>query len=126
MGIVVRDIEESLLFFKKTFGARVLKKYVFEEQNQISVDIAIGDGYIEVMAPYETGKGGTIEKYLQTHGPGLHHISLRAEDFDNDTEALKQDGVNVFGNVVMEGRKIAFTHPKTTGGFLFELLEPAK
>ena len=126
VGVVVKNADEMAKIMEAQLGAAVTDRQIFEEANQLSVIVEIGTGAVEIMSPLRLGEGGTVDNYLQKSGGGLHHISLRAEDFDRDVENLENQGVKVFGKVEMQGRKIAFAHPKTTGGILYEILEPAK
>ena len=122
VGIAVADLDETIRIFQELFGAEVIIREKIEEAGQESAIISIGTGQIELMAP--VGHGGVVGKYLATHGPGLHHISLRADQFDEDTTVLEEKGVKIFGKTQVFGKKVCFAHPKSTGGILYEILEP--
>lgn len=126
VGVVVSNADETAEEMCKKLGAAIIARNDFPEANQLSVEISIGEGRLELMSPLERGYGGTVDKYLDTHGEGLHHISLRPEKFGDDVKDLENRGVKVFGHACIQDRNIAFTHPKTTSGILFEILEEEK
>ena len=82
IGIVVKDIDATLEFMEKAFGAREIRRMSIPEAGQISCMLAIGDDEFELMEPI--GDSGVVGKFLASHGEGLHHISLKTDDLDND------------------------------------------
>ena len=120
VGIVVSDVDAMLNILGKAFGVKERERLVLQEAGQVSSLVSLGEDELELMAPLGEG---TVQKYLEMHGPGLHHISLKTDDFDNDCAALESAGIKVFGKTELDGKKIAFAHPKTTGGILYEILE---
>ena len=122
VGIAVENVDSMVAILSAAFGAKEYDRREIPEAGQISSLVMIGKGEVEIMAPFGD-KAGTVGKFLETHGPGLHHISLKTDDFDNDCASLEAQGIKVFGKTVMDGRKIAFAHPKSTGGILYEILE---
>ena len=55
----------------------------------------------------------------------MHHLCFEVEDIENSLLELKEKGVKLINEkpLIMEGRKAAFIHPKSTGGVLLELYE---
>lgn len=122
VGIAVKELDPVIEIMKELFGAEIIIRKAFPEAGQESAILSVGAGQVELMAPI--GDEGVVAKYLETRGPGLHHISLKAEDFDNDIKELADKGVKIFGNTEVFGKKVCFAHPKSTGGILYEILEP--
>jgi len=122
IGVVVQDVDKWVDFLSRAFGAEEVFRTDLPERGQCSCIMAInGQNVFELMAPI--GDGGVVGKYLETYGEGFHHISLKTNDLEADTQALTRCGVNVFGRSVVEGQLMAFTHPKTSLGLLYELAE---
>ena len=119
IGVCVKSIDEFLEPLKKSFGAREIKRVSMPERNQTSCIVEFGtDGSrYEVMEPI--GEAGVVWDYLQKKGPGLHHVSLNVDDIETDCAMLESNGVKIIGKT----KGIAFTHPKTTGGILYELAD---
>ena len=122
IGLVVQDIDKWSEFLAKAFGAEEVARIDLPDRGQCSCIMALdGKNVFELMAPI--GEGGVVGKYLKTRGEGIHHISLKTNDLDADEARLTEAGVTVFGKADVEGQMIAFTHPKTSMGVLFELAE---
>ena len=119
IGIAVKDIEETVAFLKRTIDVKVLEVVHFEEAGQISCLVQFGDSKYELMEP--VGDGGVIGPFIEKRGEGFHHISLLSDDFDADVEHLKEEGVKIVSTSETGGMRYAFTHPKTTGGILYEI-----
>ncbi len=78
---------------------------------------------IELLTP--TGEGSDIDKFLQKRGNAVHHIALQVEDVEGEVSRLEREGFEmaVKGYRGAKGGSVAFLHPKSTGGFLIELVE---
>jgi methylmalonyl-CoA/ethylmalonyl-CoA epimerase len=67
-----------------------------------------------------------VSKFLAQSGGGLHHLAWRVDDVAAATEALLAAGVRMIDAAPRpgsHGTRIAFVHPKSTGGVLMELVE---
>ncbi len=76
-----------------------------------------------------TTDGSPIRKFVETKGPGIHHIAFAVGDVEDAIAALKKDGLRLIDETPKPGKEgslIAFIHPKSTQKILFELVEPAK
>jgi methylmalonyl-CoA/ethylmalonyl-CoA epimerase len=80
---------------------------------------------VEIELVQSTDSETGTAKFIREKGPGLHHLCLEVENIDQALEALKSRGVRLINETaqVLPGRKIAFIHPKSTGGVLVELYE---
>ena len=78
---------------------------------------------IELLTP--TAEGSDIDKFLQKRGNAVHHIALQVEDVEVETERLEKEGFEIAkkGYKGAKGGSVSFLHPKSTGGFLIELVE---
>ncbi len=121
LGIVVKDMDEVVSFLGETFGAEELKRLEFPQLKQISSIVRIGDGCFELMEP--TAPDGAVGKFLEAKGGGLHHVSLLCDDVEAECERLEAQGLQVIGKMFDEPPKVAFLHPKSAKGILFELAE---
>jgi methylmalonyl-CoA/ethylmalonyl-CoA epimerase len=121
VGIAVKDLEKTLMFFESTFGARVLSKTVFQEQKFVSAIVAMGEAQFEILASCETGS--MIDKYIEVHSEGIHHVSLQVDGFDGMIRDFKGKGLKVIGEVDMPEFKAAFIHPADNFGVLTEIVE---
>jgi len=124
VAVLVPDLEEALAFWRDKLG---LSLDHVETVSSMAVKIAflpLGESEIELVQP-TTGDSG-LARYLEKHGPGLHHICIEVEDIAAKLDDLRTRGVRLIDEepVLMEdGRQLAFIHPKSTGGVLIELYE---
>lgn len=82
------------------------------------------DTAIEVIAPAGTDGNAGLQRFLDKRGPGLHHICFEVEDLPGALASLKAAGVRLIDDTPRPGARghmVAFLHPASTGGILFEL-----
>jgi methylmalonyl-CoA/ethylmalonyl-CoA epimerase len=83
-------------------------------------------GAVELIEPLHPDT--TIARFLERHGPGLHHIAYRTEDLESELARLESAGLTPIDRTPRtgaHGHRIAFLHPSGTGGVLVELVEAA-
>jgi len=87
----------------------------------------VGECLIELLEP--TSETSPIARFLATRGPGLHHLALRVDHLEFEMARLKLEGARFISDAPQPGRagtRVAFLHPKWTGGTLLELIEHPK
>lgn len=124
IALVVNDLDEAMNFWVETMGLPL--SYVEHVPDQ-DVDVAFlpsGDSEIELLEPIGSESG--VARYLEKRGPGIHHICFEVENIDELLLRLKKAGVPLINEeptIGTGGKKIAFIHPRGTGGVLIELYE---
>jgi len=121
VGIAVKNIDEMLGFLKEAYGAEEVSRTEFPQMKQVSSIVKIGDGYLELMEP--TAPDGVVGKFIEAKGGGLHHISLLCDDLKRTCQTLEDQGVQIIGKIFEGPVKVAFVHPKSAKGLLWELAE---
>ena len=126
VAIVVRDIEQALIFYRDTLGIIPGEiKEVPSEQVRIAF-LPLGGpagSVIELIEP--TTPDSSLAKFIDKRGEGLHHICLEVENIETALAEMQEKGAPVLDKqprIAAEGRAI-FLHPKGTNGVLLELLE---
>ena len=125
IAIIVRNIEQALVFYRDTLGIMPGIKEVPTEQVRI-VFLPMGgpDGSeIELIEP--TSANSSLSKFLEKRGEGLHHICMEVDDIDAALADMQEKGTPVLDKeprIAAEGRAI-FIHPKAANGVLLELVE---
>ena len=126
VAIIVRDIEQALLFYRDTLGITPSAiKEVPTEQVRIAFLPMGGPGGSEIELVQPTTGDSSLAKFLEKRGEGLHHISLEVDDIDAALAEMQAKGAPVLDKqprVAAEGRAI-FIHPKAANGVLLELVE---
>ncbi|MEO8797294.1 MAG: methylmalonyl-CoA epimerase [Polyangiaceae bacterium] len=124
VAICVRDIDEALAKYKAVLGVTPTIRETVASQKTEAVLLPIGESSLELISP--RGNDG-LEKFLEKRGPGLHHIAVEVEGIEEALAFLKALGVPLIDETPRSGargHKVAFVHPKATGGVLVELVEP--
>jgi methylmalonyl-CoA/ethylmalonyl-CoA epimerase len=86
----------------------------------------VGDGHVELLSPL--GPETAVGKFVERRGEGLHHVAYRVDDIDAVLAQLKDAGLELIDSeprIGIRKSRVAFLHPKSTGGVLIELVEPA-
>lgn len=124
VAICVEDTDEAIAKYKQVFGLDPDVREVVASQKTEATLLPIGDTSLELISP--KGNEGLV-KFLQKRGPGLHHIAVEVEGIEAALAALKALGIPLVDETPRKGargHKVAFLHPKATGGVLVELVEP--
>lgn len=121
VGIVVKNIDEVLSLLRDAFGAEEIHRMDVPPMKQISSIVKIGDDCFELMEP--TGPEGPAGAFLETKGAGLHHISLLCDDVEALCEKLESQGLKIVGKILEGPFRVAFLHPKSAKGVLYELTD---
>ncbi|MEB3198681.1 MAG: methylmalonyl-CoA epimerase [Candidatus Sericytochromatia bacterium] len=125
VGIAVQDLDASLAFYRDTLGLPLVDIEVVADQ-QVRTAIFCGPiGRVELLEA--TGPDSPIAKFIAKRGEGIHHVALRVEGLDATLARLAAEGVQLIDRtprIGAGGHRIAFLHPKATGGVLLELCEP--
>jgi methylmalonyl-CoA epimerase len=127
IGIAVEDIDGAIGLYRDRFGMREEHRETLDEQGVEAVLLEIGDAHVELIAP--TDPAGGVARFLEKRGPGLHHVAYRCADIHADVERLVAAGLRVIGDEPHPGIQNSlaiFVHPKSTGGVLTELVQPAE
>jgi methylmalonyl-CoA epimerase len=127
VGVATEDLEEAIALYEGTLGMPVAHRETVESQGVEAVLLDVGEGHVELLAPL--GPETPVGKYLAKKGPGLHHVAYAVADIDDTLDKLKQSGVELIDAEAREGirqSRVAFLHPRATGGVLTELVEPAE
>ncbi len=123
VAIAVKDIDESLAFWRDILGMELHHTEDVPSQKAIVAFLPTGDSEVELVQPTVDDSG--VAKFVAERGGGIHHLCMEVDDIDGMLAMLKEKGVRLIDEVARElpGRKMAFIHPKSTGGVLLELYE---
>jgi methylmalonyl-CoA/ethylmalonyl-CoA epimerase len=127
VGIAVEDLKKASEIFSDIFGHKPSGSDEVPGQN-VKVVFFVSEenpesGRIELLSPTENNS--PIRKFLDKQGQGLHHLAVKVNNIELKLEELKSKGYRLIDEkprLGVEGRKIAFIHPSSTGGILIELV----
>jgi methylmalonyl-CoA/ethylmalonyl-CoA epimerase len=122
IGVAVESIEGALTFYRDVLGLQ--PGHPESSDGARIVSLPFGDSQVELLEP-QTPES-PIARFLERRGPGIHHVCYRVADLDRALEACRAAGYRLVDEVPRHGaggHRIAFVHPKSTGGILIELTE---
>lgn len=125
IGIAVTSIDESTPFYRDVLGMEFEGSEVVEEQKVKVAFFVVGESRIELLEP--TSSDSPVARFLEKNGPGVHHVAYEVADLEERLLQLKSEGVKLIDEAPRTGAhktRIAFLHPKASGGVLTELCQP--
>lgn len=123
VAIAVAEIEQALVFWRDTLGLDLHHIEDVPSQKSIVAFMPVGESEVELVKP--TAEDTGVAKFIAERGGGIHHLCFEVDDIEEMLAALKSKGIRLINEHPLElpGRKMAFIHPKSTGGVLVELYE---
>ena len=126
IGVAVDDLDGAVALYRDSFGMAEQHRETIEAFDVEAVLLEVGEGHVELLKPLTSDSG--IGKFLERNGPGIHHVAYQTSDIDSALEQVKAAGLDLIDQEPrrgIRGSRVAFLHPKATGGVLTELVEPA-
>jgi methylmalonyl-CoA/ethylmalonyl-CoA epimerase len=128
VGLAVRDLDEAIAFYQRTFGVQVVHEEVNEEQGVREAMLAVGDSgaCIQLLAPLRPDS--PIGRFLERSGEGIQQVAYGVDDIDAASAELRARGVRLLYDEPRRGTagsRVNFVHPKDAMGVLVELVEAA-
>jgi methylmalonyl-CoA/ethylmalonyl-CoA epimerase len=126
IGVAVEDIDAAIALYQDSFEMELAHRETVESQGVEAVLLDVGEGHVELLAPL--GPDTPVGKYLAKNGTGLHHVAYAVDDIDATLERLAAAGLQLIDSEARVGirdSRVAFLHPRSTGGVLTEIVEPA-
>ncbi len=124
LGIAVNSIDEGKNFWSDVLGLAFEGAETVTEQKVTTAFFPVGESEVELLE--STSPDGPVAKYIEKKGQGIQHIAFRVEDIEAALQELKDKGIQLIDQtprIGAGGAKIAFLHPKATGGVLVELCQ---
>ena len=127
VAMAVEDLDEAIALYKGRLGMPLQHRETVEQFGVEAVLLGIGDAHVELLTPVDPDSG--VGRFLERHGPGMHHVAYRTDDIESALESVRAAGLQLIDERPRRGirnSRVAFMDPKSTGGVLMELVEPAK
>jgi methylmalonyl-CoA/ethylmalonyl-CoA epimerase len=127
IGVAVEDLDAAIALHEGTYGMALVHREVVAEQGVEAVLFDVGENHVELLQPLS--QDTPVGKFLAARGPGLHHVAYQVPDIEAALEQLKAAGARLIDETPRTGirsSRVAFVHPKSSGGVLTEIVQPAK
>jgi len=126
IGVAVEDLDVALTLYERDYEMQVVHREVVDGQGVEAVLLDVGENHVELLAPL--GPDTPVGKFLAKGGPGLHHVAYQTADIAAELERLKAAGARLLDETPRVGirdSRVAFVHPKSSGGVLTEIVQPS-
>ena len=128
VGIAVSDFDAAVAYYAEAFGMTVAHEEVNEEQGVREAMLSVGESgsSIQLLAPLTPDS--PIGRFIATRGEGIQQLAYRVRDLDAVCATLRERGLRLLYDEPRRGTagsRVNFIHPKSAGGVLVELVEPA-
>lgn len=124
LGIAVNSVDEGKTFWSDVLGLEFEGTETVAEQKVTTAFFPVGQSEVELLE--STSPDGPVAKYIEKRGQGIQHVAFRVENIEEALKELKEKGVQLIDEKPRKGAggaRIAFLHPKATGGVLVELCQ---
>jgi methylmalonyl-CoA/ethylmalonyl-CoA epimerase len=128
VGIAVSDFDAAVAYYAEAFGMTVAHEEVNQEQGVREAMLSVGESgsSIQLLAPLTPDS--PIGRFIATRGEGIQQLAYRVRDLDSVCATLRERGLRLLYDEPKRGTagsRVNFIHPKSAGGVLVELVEPA-
>jgi methylmalonyl-CoA/ethylmalonyl-CoA epimerase len=127
IGVAVEDIDASLQLYERDYGMTLVHRETVADQGVEAALLDVGENHIELLAA--TGPDTPVGRFIAKKGPGMHHVAYQVDDIEATLAALKEAGLKLIDEtprIGIRNSRVAFVHPKSAGGLLTEIVQPAE
>jgi methylmalonyl-CoA/ethylmalonyl-CoA epimerase len=126
VGLAVKDLDAAIALYQDSLGMPLAHRETVTDQGVEAALLDVGEGHIELLRPL--GEDTPVGKFVAKKGTGMHHVAYAVEDIDATLAQIKEAGLDLIDSeprVGIRDSRVAFLHPRSTGGVLTEIVEPA-
>ncbi len=127
LGIAVKDLDAAIRLYRDVLGLEPVHRWVAEQDRMEACEFDVGGVHIELMQPLE--EDSPVGRFIARRGEGIHHLSFKVPDVAAALSQAEAAGLELVDHEPRGGgggrTRVAFLHPKSTGGVLMELEEDA-
>lgn len=118
------DLEAAVAYHRRLYSAEVTHREIIERDGVEEALLAVGDSYLQLLAP--TRPDSPVARFLDAHGPGVHHVAYGVADIAAALVELRGLGAQLVDQHPRPGSRgttVAFLHPRGAFGVLVELVQ---
>lgn len=124
LGIAVDNLESAIDLYEKLLNTPCYKQEEVSSEGVKTAFFRVGESKVELLEA--TNPDSPIAKFLSKNGSGFHHVAFEVDDIDSELDRLEANGFQLIHKTSKDGadnKRIAFLHPKSSGGLLVELCQ---
>jgi len=125
IGVAVEDLDAAIALYGERLDLELVHRETVESQGVEAVLLDVGENHVELLRPLSPDT--PVGKFLAKRGPGLHHVAYQTDDIDRTLGEVRDAGIELIDQsprIGIRGSRVAFLHPRSTGGVLTEIVEP--
>jgi methylmalonyl-CoA epimerase len=125
VGVAVEDLDAAIALYQGSFEMELTHRETVESQGVEAVLLDVGGGHVELLRPL--GPETAVGKFVAKRGAGLHHVAYAVADIEATLAKISEAGVELIDSeprIGIRESKVAFLHPRSTGGVLTEIVQP--
>ena len=125
VGVAVPSIDDALPYYRDVLGMALVHRETVEDQGVSAALLDVGDSHVELIEPLSDTGG--VARFLAERGAGLHHVAYRVTEIEEALQTCRAAGLRLIDEqprTGIRGSRVAFLHPKTSGGVLTEIVQP--
>ena len=126
VGVAVEDLDRALATYEADLGLTLVHRETVADQGVEAVLLDVGESHVELLRPL--GPDTPVGRFMAKQGPGLHHVAFQTPDIEAELQRLTAAGVRLIDRTPrtgIRGSRVAFLHPRSSGGVLTEIVQPA-
>ena len=124
IGIAVKSLDDAIPFYRDNLGMALAGIEEVPEQKVRVAMLHVGESMIELLEP--TSAESPVAKFIEKNGAGVHHIAYEVDNIESAIAKMLSGGARMIDETPRcgaHGTRIAFIHPKSSGGVLTELCQ---
>ncbi|MDQ7006291.1 MAG: VOC family protein [Acidobacteriota bacterium] len=124
LGVAVKDPRQRLGLWADLLGLPLERSEAVASEGVRTWFLDAAGVHVELLEPLD--EKGALARHLERRGEGLHHLCLATDDLEALLARLAAAGLEPLPPGIREGAggcRVAFLHPRDTGGVLLELSE---
>jgi methylmalonyl-CoA/ethylmalonyl-CoA epimerase len=124
LAIVVSDTEEALKTWRDRVGLKLLYSEIVNNGAIRLTHLDLGNTHLQLVQPLTADH--PLQKWLEQHGPGLHHFCFRVDSVEQAFADLPRQGLPTAPAIHQgtQGKRALFLDKSATQGVQVEVTGP--
>ena len=126
VALATRDVTEPLATLVGHLGGTVLSggEWIGFRPMQVFLGNDTGGMKVELLEPWDVDRNDFLERFLQRHGAGPHHLTFKVDDLPTTIERVSAAGLTPVGvDLTLPEWREAFLLPRDAHGTVIQLAD---
>lgn len=125
VAIAVSDVDSSSEFYVNSLGYKVERRRQTVGSSSVMSSVVLRRGSTVLVLVEGSGPKSPISRFVEDHGPGVHHIGIAVSDIEQAVADMQDAGLEVSTPIIGDvgGNRQVFCRPNPRTGVRLELIE---